>query len=65
MNFEQNDSCDQKMLLLKYFKDILFNFYSREGNVCNDRGKCKCGKCECSPHPRAGCHFTGEFCQTV
>ena len=28
MNFEQNGSCDQKMLLLKYTKLIKFYFYS-------------------------------------
>ena len=31
MNFEQNGSCDQKMLVLKYFKIYIHNFifYSR------------------------------------
>ena len=28
MNFEQNGSCDQKMLLLKYLLQSLYNFVS-------------------------------------
>ena len=35
MNFEQNDSCDQKMLLLKYPTSMLFDFYSSQRKFTN------------------------------
>ena len=35
MNFEQNGSCDQKMLLLKYPISMLFDFYSSQRKFTN------------------------------
>ena len=37
MNFEQNGSYDQKMLLLKYFKVCIIFFYSRHPDGREER----------------------------